>query len=160
MRSCSSPRSAASDSVAWLHTVKPFESQITRQTCSSTVGVSWLRCGPSSATICAHYESTNCRVQLVLIHLSLRPNCQVFRAPRLLLLQNNWNCIMCTIPSLQWWISMILFSFWGGTEPVGTRWWCESNTAHSVHTPSVELYDSIICFLRRTFSSTPPNTHQ
>lgn len=50
-----------------------------RQTCSSTVGLSWLRCSQTSATICAHCQIANSAVQLVLIHFSLTHNCQVFK---------------------------------------------------------------------------------
>lgn len=55
-----------------------------------------LRCSQSCTPICACYQSANCRVQLVLIRLSLRLSCQVLWVSWLLLLQNNWNCIMCT----------------------------------------------------------------
>lgn len=146
----------------------------TRQACSSTVCVSWLRCSSSSATICAHYQSANCRVQLVLIHLSLRPNCQVFWASWLLLLPNNWNCIMRTDfkSAVMNIYDSIFFSArkWARRD----RWQHELNTAcslkrmhaqyvhtnsHMLHTPSGEFYNSIICFLRHTFSSPPATQH-
>lgn len=146
----------------------------TRQACSSTVCVSWLRCSSSSATICAHYQSANCRVQLVLIHLSLRPNCQVFWASWLLLLPNNWNCIMRTDfkSAVMNIYDSIFFSArkWACRD----RWQHELNTAcslkrmhaqyvhtnsHMLHTPSGEFYNSIICFLRHTFSSPPATQH-
>lgn len=134
---------------------------------------SWLRCSRSSATICAHDKSTNCRVQLVLIHLSLRPNCQVFWAPWLLLLQNNWNCIMCTIPSLQWWISMIPFSVPRRMWACGDRWRRESNTACSLRCMHTQCTHTdcthTICGVLRLnnlppkaylfLSSYSPNTH-
>lgn len=112
------------------------------------------------------------RTAHVLIHLSLRPNCQVFlgvlaaASPKQLKLH-----YVHRFPSLQWWISMIPFSFRGGSEPVGTgdavsliqRVLSNAHTVHThtliLHAPSVEFYDSIIRFLRHTFPSPTTQTH-
>lgn len=143
-----------------------------RQTCS-TVGGSWLRCSQS----CAHNLCTlpACKLRSaasVLTHLSLRPQLPSFlsvlaaASPKQLKLH-----YVHRFPSLRWWLSMIPFSFFGGRKWArGDRWRRESNTArtlkctlaqyvhtHILHTPSVEFYDSIICFLRHTYDT---STHQ